>query len=550
MKTDVLVVGAGPTGLMLANQLGRRGIRLAIIDRHSGPAQQTRAMAVQARTLEIYAQLFIAEQALSLGRRGEAANMWANGKRTARIPLGDIGQDLSPFPYVLILGQDDNERIMGEKLRDWGVSVQWNTELIALEQKQEHVEAIVKQPDGTTRAIQASYVAGCDGGHSAVRELSGIAFPGARYEHVFFVADTEATGSMVPEELNVFLWRRGFHLFFPMRGHNRWRVIGILPPHLRDKPDVSFEALIPEIRDEAGADLTFQACSWLSTYRIHHRCAERFRDRRCFLLGDAAHVHSPVGGQGMNTGLQDAYNLAWKLALTVKDRASDSLLETYDQERRAIAQNLLRSTDRAFSLIVSDSWFAGFFRTRIFARLVAFAMRFARTREAAFRTLSQIGVRYRASSLSQMLADTAPTAPRAGDRFPWLRLKFRSDARAEDLFERLDDRCFNLIVIGQALPQPATDSAMEAFAVHIVLDDSANDEVLKRTGIATPSYFVLRPDGYIALSGGRLRLEDIDHYFAAREIRLQSSTGREGQSLAFTPDECEEEPSQAVYPRA
>jgi 2-polyprenyl-6-methoxyphenol hydroxylase-like FAD-dependent oxidoreductase len=146
MNTDVLVVGAGPTGLMLANQLGRRGIDLAIIDRHSGLAQQTRAMAVQARTLEMYAQLFIAEQALELGRRGEAANLWANGKRTARIPLGDM-----------------------------------------------------------------------------------------------------------------FLWRRGFHLFFPMRGRHRWRVIGILPPHLRDKPDLSVEALIPEIRDEAGANLAFQA---------------------------------------------------------------------------------------------------------------------------------------------------------------------------------------------------------------------------------------------------------------------------------------------------
>ena len=149
MDTDVLIVGAGPTGLMLANQLARRGIRFEIIDRHSGPAQQSRAMAVQARTLEIYSKMGIVEQALALGARGTGANMWASGRLTARIPVGDIGKGLSPFPFILMLGQDDNERIMGDKLRELGVDVQWNTELIALEQQADHVDVTLKQPDGT-----------------------------------------------------------------------------------------------------------------------------------------------------------------------------------------------------------------------------------------------------------------------------------------------------------------------------------------------------------------------------------------------------------------
>ena len=535
MNTDVLVVGAGPTGLMLASQLARRGIRVAIVDRHSGPAQQTRAMAVHARTLEIYAQLGIAAQALQLGQPTEGANMWANGERTARIPLGDIGRDLSPFPYVLMLGQDDNERIMGDKLRDCGVDVRWNTELVALAQKSGCVEAVLKQPDGTSRTLEAAYVAGCDGVHSAVRELSGIAFPGAPYEHVFFVADTEATGSMAPGELNVFFWRRGFHLFFPMRGRNRWRVIGILPQRLSEQPDLAFEQLIPAIRGEAGTDLAFQACHWFSTYRIHHRCAERFRDRRCFLLGDAAHVHSPVGGQGMNTGLQDAYNLAWKLALAVAGRAGDSLLESYAQERRAVAQNLLRSTDRAFTLLVSDSAFAGLFRSHVFARVVAVAMRFPRVRERLFGTISQIGIHYRASALSETAAGGTHTGPRAGDRFPWLKLKFKADGRIEDLFERLDDTRFNLIVVGQALPQPAALPVTEAFVVHAVAADPTNDEVLKRAGIPTPSYFVLRPDGYIALAGGRIEAQDIERYFAGRDIGLSPYTQSESALHGFAP---------------
>ena len=382
MDTDVLIVGAGPTGLMLANQLGRRGVRAMIIDRHSGPAQQSRAMAVQARTLEIYSKMGIIDEALALGREGTGANMWANGKWTARIPLGEIGKSLSPFPFVLALGQDDNERIMGAKLRDYGVEVQWNTELVGLEQQSEHVAVTLKQPDGSTRKLTATWVAGCDGGRSAVRELSGITFPGAPYEHTFFVADTEATGPMKPGELNVYMWQDGFHLFFPMRGKDRWRVIGILPKALRTRNDLKFEDLVSDIRREAGAELSFKECSWFSTYRIHHRCAERFRDRRCFLLGDAAHVHSPAGGQGMNTGLQDAYNLGWKLALVVKRHADAALLDSYEQERLPVAQRLLRTTDRIFTLLVSDSWVAGLFRTRILAKVVARAMTVERVRNA------------------------------------------------------------------------------------------------------------------------------------------------------------------------
>ena len=206
---------------------------------------------------------------------------------------------------------------MGERLRDWGAAVQWNTELAGLAQSPDHVAATLRQSDGTMRVVNAAWVAGCDGAHSAVRELSGIGFPGAPYEHVFFVADVEVTGSMVPDEVNVYLWRKGFHLFFPMRGKDHWRIVGILPEALNGQEDVGFDDVLPSLRGEAGAGLSFRGCTWFSTYRIHHRSASRFRDRRCFLLGDAAHIHSPVGAQGMNTGLQDAYNLGWKLALVV-----------------------------------------------------------------------------------------------------------------------------------------------------------------------------------------------------------------------------------------
>jgi 2-polyprenyl-6-methoxyphenol hydroxylase-like FAD-dependent oxidoreductase len=521
MDTDVLIVGAGPTGLMLANQLGRRGVRATIIDRHSGPAQQTRAMAVHARTLEIYSKLGLAERAITLGRRGNGANMWTNGRLRARIPIGEIGQSMSPYPFVLMLGQDENERILGEKLGDWGMAVQWNTELLAFDQQPDRVVATLKQPDGTTRQVSAAYLAGCDGGRSTVRELSGIGFPGAPYEHVFFVADTEATGAMVPEELNVYMWQDGFHLFFPMTGTDRWRVIGILPKDLRSRDDLAFEEVVPAIRREAGAALSFKGCSWFSTYRIHHRCAARFRDRRCFLLGDAAHVHSPAGGQGMNTGLQDAYNLGWKLALVVKGRADAALLDSYEVERMRVAQRLLRSTDRAFALLVSDSWIAGLFRTRIVARVAAAAMTIERVRRVAFRTISQIGIRYRSSPLSQAPGDLPEAAPRPGDRFPWLRLRLQPLGGVEDLFQKLDDSRFNLIAIGQPAASNTIAGVGDLLSTHRVDgDDPVNRQELARVRIPTPSFYLLRPDGHVALAGTRLEAAAIRRYFTEHGIRV------------------------------
>jgi 2-polyprenyl-6-methoxyphenol hydroxylase-like FAD-dependent oxidoreductase len=519
MDTDVLVVGAGPTGLMLANQLVRRGVRPLIIDRHAGPALQTRALGVQARTLEIYATLGIVERALELGKRATGANMWAQGRKMARVPLGDAGRAATPYPFILILGQDDNERIMGDKLRDLGVSVQWNTELVGLEQQPDRVAATLKLPDGTQRTILAAWVAGCDGARSAVRELNAITFPGAPYEHVFFIADAEVTGSMVPDEVNVYLWRDGFHLLFPMRGKDHWRIVGILPPPLRNRDDVTFEAVIPSLQKEVGTGLSFRTCTWFSTYRIHHRCASRFHDRRCFLLGDAAHIHSPVGAQGMNTGLQDAYNLAWKLALVVKGRADAALLASYEDERVPVARRLLNTTDRAFRLVVSDSWLAGLLRTEVLARIAAFAMSRERIQRFAFSLVSQIGIKYPNSPLSQSLEGLPESAPRAGDRFPWLRLKLQANGPIEDLFEKLDDTCFNLIVIGEPPPADAASGLGDLMRIHVVPADPGNDTELARAQIPQPSFYLLRPDGHVGLCGTRLDAAAVQRYVSER-LRL------------------------------
>ena len=516
MDTDVLIVGAGPTGLMLANQLARRGVRFRIIDRHAGPAVQTRALGVQARTLEIYSHLDIAKRALELGKRAGGANIWARGRRAARVPVGEIGQGLSPYPYLLILGQDDNERLLGDALRQHDKDVEWNTELVGLTQQADRVIAQLKHADGTVRETTADWVGGCDGARSAVRELNRIVFQGAPYEDVFFVADTVMTGPMAPDELNVYLWRKGFHLFFPMRGTDHWRLVGIVPEELRGRDDLTLDEVMPSIVQEAGTGLILRSCSWFSTYRIHHRRAQRFRAGRCFLLGDAAHIHSPVGAQGMNTGLQDAYNLGWKLALVVSGQADPRLLDSYEDERIPVAEALLSTTDRLFSLVVSDNWVTGLFRTRLVPKLMGLAMKLKRIQKLAFLTISQTGISYGKSPLSETLSGLPESAARSGDRFPWIHLKFTEGGPREDLYQKLDDTRFTLIIIGQPAPSSEIGGLNGAMQTLTIPVNSENRAELERVKVPETAFYLLRPDGYVGLAGVRVDMAEVNRYLSGR----------------------------------
>jgi FAD binding domain len=346
-------------------------------------------------------------------------------------------------------------------------------------------------------------------------------------QRLFVVVDdrlvVDPVGPMKPGELNVYLWRDGFHLFFPMPGRDRWRVIGILPEQFRARENVTFESLIPSIRHEAATALDFRSCDWFSIYRIAHRAAERFRDRRCFLLGDAAHIHSPMGGQGMNTGLQDAYNLAWKLALVVGGCAEPELLDTYEQERMPVAHRLLQTTDRAFQFVVADHWFARLMRTRLIGRVAARAMLFDRVRKLAFRTLSQTGISYPKSALSRSASKLPKGAPNAGDRFPWLMLKMQPFGRPIDVFNKLDDRRFNLLVFGVRDRSAELESLRHLVTPWFIPDDAENRAKLERNGIPAESFFLVRPDGHIGLCGSAASAAVVRDYMSAC-VKLRDST--------------------------
>jgi hypothetical protein len=308
-----------------------------------------------------------------------------------------------------------------------------------------------------------------------------------------------------------------------MRGTDRWRVIGILPQELRAKEGVTFDDVLPSLGAEGGDRIAFRSCDWFSTYRIHHRVTERFRKGRCFLLGDAAHVHSPMGGQGMNTGLQDAYNLGWKLALVVSGQAGDALLDSYEAERLPVAQRLLGTTDRAFQFVVSKNRLGSLFRTRIMPNVAAFAMSRAKVRGMAFRALSQTGIAYRRSPLSRALPGLPKDAPQPGDRFPWLHLRFRAGGPREDLFECLDDTRFNLLVFGQRARLAELDVPAELLAVHEIPNGADNASELARVGIEGPAFYLLRPDGHVGLAGTRLNASALMRWFESAHVNTGDS---------------------------
>jgi 2-polyprenyl-6-methoxyphenol hydroxylase-like FAD-dependent oxidoreductase len=304
-RCDVLIVGSGPTGLVLALWLTKLGIQVRIIDKTAEPGTTSRALAVQARTLELYRQLDLADEVVSRGHKTPAVNLWVKGEKAARIPFEDVGVGLTPYPFLHVFPQDEHERLLVTRLQSFGVAVERCTELLSFDDKGDRVIARLRNPDGTEEDCEAAFIAGCDGARSVVRETMGTGFPGGTYRQLFYVADVAAEGPAVDGELHVDLDEADFLAVFPLAGSGRARLIGTV----RDERAYHADTLkFEDVRDRAinNMKVSVQQVNWFSTYHVHHRVTDHFRKGRAFLLGDAAHIHSPAGGQGMNTGIGDA----------------------------------------------------------------------------------------------------------------------------------------------------------------------------------------------------------------------------------------------------
>ncbi len=507
--TDVLIVGAGPTGLVLALWLTRLSVRVRVIDKTAEPGTTSRALAVQARTLEFYRQIGLSDAVVAQGRKTIAANMWVAGKRAAHAVFGEMGEGLSPFPYALIFPQDEHERLLIERLGEAGIQVERETELMTFQDDASRVLAKLKLPDGSQEICEAAYIAGCDGAHSTVRENLQIGFPGGIYNHLFYVADVEASGATMNGELHVALDSTDFMVVFPLKGEGRARLVGTMSQEAEQRhEELSWNDVSRRVLEWISIDV--KRVNWFSTYRVHHRVAAHFRDGSAFLLGDAAHIHSPVGGQGMNTGIGDAVNLAWKLAAVLQGRAGRSLLDSYEPERIAFARRLVATTDRAFTGVTSPGAVARLIRLHLVPLLLAPMFSLKTVRRLMFRTVSQTGVNYRGSSLSEGRAGKV----HGGDRLPWV----KSEITGDDNFAPLASLSWQVHVHGDATPGVRTACEDHHLPLHVFPWGPAPG----RAGLGRNAIYLVRPDGYVALAGDGSCATALSSYLKARQICLLS----------------------------
>jgi 2-polyprenyl-6-methoxyphenol hydroxylase-like FAD-dependent oxidoreductase len=461
---------------------------------------------VHARTLEFYRQIGIADDVVRNGREFVAANLWAKGRQVGHVEFGALGQGLSPFPYMVIFPQDEHERLLIGRLEQLGVHVERPVELMEFHEEGDRVVGRLKRTDGSEETIAANYIAGCDGAHSTVRNVLKIGFPGGTYEHMFYVADTAASGPVINGELHVALDETDFLAVFPLKQDGHARFIGTVKEEtLTDSRQLAWDDVSNTAMQRLGVHV--DRVNWFSTYHVHHRVAECFRVGRAFLLGDAAHVHSPVGGQGMNTGIGDAVNLSWKVAAVLRNQSEPQILETYEPERIAFARRLVATTDRAFTFVTSSGRIARFIRTRVAPLLLPPLFRSKAMRRFMFRTVSQIGINYRHSKLSEGSVRDLE----AGDRLPWVPFENVAGA-AQDNFVPLQSLSWQLHVYGEVAREIATVCQTWQIELHTFpWQNTAREAVLTKNAI-----YLVRPDGYIGFADREANAAKLARYLRSQ----------------------------------
>ncbi len=504
----ILVVGAGPTGLSLAIELGRRGVAFRLVDKATARSDKSRALAVQARSLELMRPWGVADELVACGRKVLAAQFFVEKKPSAQVDFGDIGVDDTPYPHLLFASQAETERLCDEALARLGGRIERGVELESARDDGDGVTVGLRHDGARLETARFDWVVGCDGAHSAVRHAAGLEFAGGAYAEDFVLADLEIAWD-APERLYFFLGKGKNAVVFPLAGGLK-RIIGLsgAPPAEGAADEPSLEELEALLREVCPFALSLGRVQWKARFRLHHRGVSRYRAGRLFVAGDAAHIHSPAGGQGMNTGIQDACNLGWKLALVARDQAPATLLDSYDEERRPVGKRLLQFTDRLFSAATSSNPLVIWARNRLVPVFAPRLMATAARRKIAFRFVSQLGIRYSGSSLSG-------DAPGCGLRAPDAILdggKHLVDAFASPLH--------HLLVFGDGAD--FLRAATARWAPHldgVVVGDAT---ARRRYGISGDGWVLVRPDQYVAARAQAYDDTALEAYFGAR-IGISSS---------------------------
>ena len=502
-KTDVIIVGAGPTGLALACQLIRYGIDFVIFDKKETTTPFSKAIGVQARTLEIYEQIGLADKLIEQGAIAKKARMIVGGEMRGEANFTEFGKGMSAYPFVLIVEQGKHEKLLDDFIKANGKDVVWQTELESFTHDEAGVTANIKIANGETKTIEAKFLAACDGAKSHVRHSLGLTFEGSTFERMFYVADVAIDWKFDHDALMVFLMKHNLLAFFPMVGENCWRIVGTFPEEFaKDEGEVLYEEIEAQIKQDAQLELDITNVNWFSTYKVHTRRVNKFSVGRCFLAGDAAHIHTPAGAQGMNTGIQDGYNLAWKLAAVLRGRSSLALLETYNEERLPNAENLLKTTDRFFNLVASPEPILSYLRTHVFPYIAGVAFSINAVKKFIFPRISQIGINYRRSSLSE---SSGSFAVKAGDRMPYFEIEGAS------IYDCLREPKFHLITFFDDENKPSETAENDLLDFH---EFHLYANVAEIFGANQTFSVLLRPDNYISLITEDVSGEDLKRYLS------------------------------------
>lgn len=538
-STAVLVVGSGPTGLMAALLLRHCNINVRILDKGDQQAHESRAFALHARSLELLLSIGLADKFLEAGTITPGAQIFVNGHKAAEMNIDDIGATDSPYSFILMIPQSEIEKILVAELEKYNVKVEHNKEVINFKQDDHRVVATAVNKQGQTEIINAAYLIGADGAHSIIRKALNLPFEGAAYPQNFMLADCRIDWPLDYEFLKVFMRGRALGIFFPIKGAALGRVVTIAPHTEQNDSAAAKLATTAEpltlaeveksFQEATGLPVTLSNAIWTTRYRIHHRGVNKYSEGRVFVAGDAAHIHSPVGGQGMNTGLQDAANLAWKLALAIKGHGSQELLQTYNAERWPIGQKLLHFTDKLFEGVASQSRVSALFRNVFFPLLMKIVTKNRRCKTRAFRFVSELGIRYHDNSF---LRDDSSRKLKAGQRAPNALFK-----RDKDIFSLIKGYQFHVLALSK---RALSITEIEAIAVELALlpqniglpvrlhfithsltgehekiIQAESNQVFETYGLSSASpfgLFLVRPDGYIAYQSDEINVERLKKF--------------------------------------
>lgn len=518
-ECEVLVVGAGPTGLIAANLLARSGVAVRIVEQRAEATRESRAFAVQARTLELMRSIGLTERFVASGVRADSVNIHVKGRFRGGLDFARADTGDTPFPFILMIPQSRTEAILAEDCAALGITIERGMTVTELAQDEAGVTTRGAGPAGPAGAfaIRSRYVVGADGSHSVVRAAADFGWHGDMLPQRFLLADCKVDWPLDHDHFRVFLNRQRIGLFLPLDGTKLSRVMATDLSGSFDDGDASKPAPLDLAEMQEGLSqaialpVRLSDPVWITRYRAHHRFVDRYRQRRLFVAGDAAHIHSPAGGQGMNTGLQDAANLVWKLAAVLRG-APDALLDSYDAERRPVGEQVVRSTGKLFAAAAGQAGWQAAARDRVVSTLLPLISRAAPFQTKAFRNASQRAIAYPPSTVA---SGTPSTRAGPGTRAPDAPL-----ANGRTMFDQLAGFDFHVVGLANRALRP-DDRVQDIDGAgpegDLIGTDEGSAELFARYGVAADdaATLLVRPDGYIAWRADRLDVA------AARAVHAQ-----------------------------